>query len=111
MFFTLPYPPTVNLLYAEYRGRRILSAKGKQYKNDVLAICYLNRIKPLSGDLSLTMTVYRPRKIGDLDNTQKAIFDSLKGSAFEDDKQIIEIHAYRKDDKANPRVEIEIREI
>jgi Holliday junction resolvase RusA-like endonuclease len=57
------------------------------------------------------MKFYRPRRIGDLDGMFKAVIDGLKGFAFEDDKQIVEIHAHRLDDKWKPRVEVEIIEI
>jgi Holliday junction resolvase RusA-like endonuclease len=76
-----------------------------------LAICYLNKTKPIKGDVAITFRAYRPRRIGDLDNLQKIVYDALKGSCFDDDKQIVETHNYRYDDKANPRLEIEIKEI
>jgi len=107
----LPYPPTLNKLYATFNGRRMLSKNGKAFKANVLSLCMLKRIKPLEGNIAITFTAYRPRKIGDLDNLNKIIFDSLKGSAFYDDKQIVEMHTYRRDDKDNPRVEIEIRNV
>ena len=50
----------------------------------------------------------RPQRSGDLDNRLKCLLDSLNGIAWSDDGQIVEIHAYRHDDKKNPRVEIEI---
>lgn len=108
---TLPFPPSLNTIYATYRGRRILSARGREYKADVLALCFANRVKPIAGDIAIEIKAYRPRKIGDLDNLQKIIFDSLKGSAFFDDKQIVRIVAERFDDKSNPRVEIEISKV
>ena len=37
--------------------------------------------------------IYHDRK--DLDNMQKAIFDGLNGVAYRDDKQLVDIHAYR----------------
>lgn len=111
MKLVLPYPPSLNHLYATYRGNRILSERGKGFKKDVLALCLQGRLKPLDGDVRVTFTAYRPKKQGDLDNVIKIIQDSLKGSAWHDDKQVVEIHAYRKDDKDNPRVEIEIQEV
>lgn len=110
MRITLPYPPQANHLYTVARGRKILSTKGRQYKDDVAKTCLIARIKPIEGNVSVSFTAYRPRRTGDLDNLQKGLFDSLKGFAWIDDKQIIEIHAYRRDDKNNPRVEVEIVE-
>ena len=68
-------------------------------------------IEPLAGDLAFHITWYRKAKQGDLSNRLKVIEDSLQGYAYEDDKQIVEIHAYRKEDKKNPRIEIEIAQI
>lgn len=108
---TLPYPPSVNSLYATFRGRRIVSAKGREYKRAVHAICFSEKVKPFGGNVSVVLRAYRPRKIGDIDNVQKAVFDSVKGSCFNDDRQIVEILAQRFDDAKNPRIEIEIKEI
>ncbi len=66
----LPYPPSVNNLYATYRGRRIISAKGRKFKSDVAALARKQSAKLLSGNLSVTFRVYRPRRIGDLDNLE-----------------------------------------
>lgn len=107
----LPYPPSVNHLYASWRGRRITSAKGRKFKSDIAVLAKRQGAKILTGDLSVTFRVYRPKKTGDLDNRLKISQDALKGICFCDDKQIIEIHAFRFDDKANPRIEIDLKEI
>lgn len=108
MKLTLPYPPQVNHYYTVARGRKILSSKGRAYKDEVGWLTI--RLNPLDGDLSIKVIAYRPRKVGDLDNVLKPVLDSLKGYAFHDDKQIVEIQALRRDDKTNPRVEVEIVE-
>jgi crossover junction endodeoxyribonuclease RusA len=107
----LPYPPSVNHLYATFRGRRITSAKGRQFKADIAVIAKQQGAKLLDGDLIITFRVFRPKRIGDLDNRLKISQDALKGICFADDRQIIEIHAFRFDDKANPRIEIDLKEI
>lgn len=107
----LPYPPSVNSLYATFRGRRITSEKGRRFKLDVAILAKRQGAKILFGDLSVTFRVFRPKKIGDLDNRLKISQDALKGICFEDDRQIIEIHAFRFDDKENPRIEIDIKKV
>ncbi len=107
----LPYPPTVNSLYADFRGRRITSAAGRRFKADVAILARQQGAKLLDGDLSVTFRVFRPKRIGDLDNRLKASQDALKGICFTDDRQITEIHAFRFDDKSNPRIEIELKEL
>ena len=111
MRIEIPYPPQANHAYTVARGRKILSAKGRAYKADVAKRCLIARIKPLEGDLSVTLWVYRPRKAGDLDNTMKLPLDAIKGFAYHDDKQIVELHAYRRDDKENPRIEVMVNPV
>ena len=107
----LPYPPSVNNLYATFRGRRITSAKGRKFKADIAVLAKRQGARLLDGDLIITFRVFRPVRRGDLDNRLKISQDALKGICFADDKQIIEIHAYRFDDKTNPRIEIDLKEI
>jgi crossover junction endodeoxyribonuclease RusA len=107
----LPYPPSVNNLYATFRGRRITSAKGRKFKADIAVLARQQGARLLSGDLSVTFRVFRPIRRGDLDNRLKISQDALKGVCFADDKQIIEIHAFRFDDATNPRIEIDLKQI
>lgn len=107
----LPYPPSINSLYSTFRGRRIISAQGRKFKRDVAIIAKTQGAFILDGNLSVNFRVFRPRKIGDLDNRLKISQDALKGICFEDDKQIVEIHAFRFDDRTNPRIEIDIKQI
>ena len=107
----LPVPPSVNRLWRVTcrRGYPTLYKvpKAKHYAASVRELAYF--IDPLCGDVAIEIHVYRPRKKGDLDNYQKLLLDSLNGVAFGDDKQVTEIHAYRHDDKKNPRAEVTVR--
>lgn len=108
--FTLPWPPSANRYWRNVRGHTVVSSEARDYK---LRAAWEARIavdEPLSGNVILTMDFYRPRKSGDLSNRIKVLEDALNGVAFNDDKQVIEIHARRFDDKHNPRVEVEVRE-
>ncbi len=110
MKLTLPMVPSLNRMYRTVQGRMLISAEGRAYKKTVGQLCLIQRVKPLLGEIALTVTVYRPAKRGDLDNYFKGLMDSLNGIAWMDDSQIVEIHAFRKDDKHDPRIEIEIWE-
>jgi crossover junction endodeoxyribonuclease RusA len=105
---TLPYPPTANLYWRHARGRTFLSADAKAFKLAVGLKMRAARAEPIAGPVRLAVSVYRPRKAGDLDNTLKVLCDALNGYAWNDDKQIVEIHARRFDDKDNPRVEVDV---
>jgi Holliday junction resolvase RusA-like endonuclease len=52
----------------------------------------------------------RPCKKPDIDNVIKSILDGLNGVAYEDDKQVIEIHAEKYYD-FTPRVEVRMWDI
>ena len=93
---------------AVVRGRKILTKRGRDYKAIAAALALSHGLRPVSEDVAVTVAVYRPRRCGDLDNALKVVLDSLTGVAWDDDKQVTEIHARRFDDKANPRVEIRI---
>jgi crossover junction endodeoxyribonuclease RusA len=103
---TLPYPPSLNNLYATVRGRRVLSAEGRRYKAEVAMLTRGIEVSTLP--VRVVVRVYRPRRAGDLDNTLKCLLDSLTGAVWADDSQIVAIQAERFEDKSNPRVEIDI---
>lgn len=104
----LPVPPSVNRYWRYFKGRIVVSDEGVQYKHDVQMICYHHDLTPLDGMVRVTVKVYREVKKGDLDNFFKALFDALKGQTYHDDAQVCEIHAYKYDDKKNPRVEVTV---
>jgi Holliday junction resolvase RusA-like endonuclease len=109
---TLPIAPSVNNLYFTLikngKPMRIPSGDAKKFKKAVEKICVAARTKPFIGEVAVSLNIYRPRRVGDTENYFKATFDSLKGFAWLDDKQITEVHAWRHEDPVNPRIEIEI---
>ena len=102
----LPYPPSVNRMWRRVGNRTVLSREGRIYRQRVAWTC--RDLRRIDGDVVVRIKVYRPAKRGDLDNCFKAILDSLRGLAFHDDSQVVRIEADRYDDKANPRVEVEV---
>ena len=109
--FTIPYPPTVNRYWRVYNGQVVLSERAAAYKWDVKNEGCLQGAAWHTGNVSLTLEVYRPRAIGDLDNVFKAVCDALKGVAYDDDRQVVAIHAYRYDDRENPRVVVTVEDM
>ena len=105
---TLPTPISANRYWRNVKGRTYISDEAKAYKTAVGWIARNAIDEPLTGDVAVTLRWHRPAKRGDLDNTAKVVLDSLQGIAYTDDNQIVELHAYRFDDKANPRMEVEI---
>ena len=142
MSLILPYPPGVNSLYRAL----VRPMKGMRQKAPLAFICktkecrdYMTEVAsfiqaqnfrpwPESQLLEVTMRLYRPRKIGDIDGPIKVCFDAMnptpkrrKAGAFgwvdelagykgvwADDSQVVRLHVERYDDKVRPRVEIVI---
>lgn len=62
-----------------------------------------------SGPVRFTATIYYASQRPDLDPS--VILDALQGYAYENDRQVREMHLYHAIDKANPRAEIRIEPI
>ncbi|MBJ6762792.1 RusA family crossover junction endodeoxyribonuclease [Myxococcaceae bacterium JPH2] len=107
LYFSLPYPPSANTYWVPARGRGLVpSDEAKAYKAGVAQGAALRRIQPLAGPVYISVTAFRPRRSGDLDNVLKVLCDSLNDVAWLDDDQVVTIHAQREDDPKNPRVEV-----
>ena len=87
----LPYPPSVNHMYTNARGRRFPNAKAKAYKTAVQEYIAEYRV-PKLGDAKIALIVwaYPPdRRKRDISNLLKIIEDSLQDAGvFDDDFNI-----------------------
>ncbi len=104
---------SANRYYRNVNGRMVLSAAAKNYRYDVQVAVIEQLVvwRVMKGPVSVSFRWFRSRKSGDLDNRLKQLLDALRGRVYDDDSQVVEIHAYRDDDKENPRVEITLRAI
>lgn len=106
----LPMSPSANRYWRNYNGHVVVSNEASSYKANVGWIAKEAGItSPFDGNVAVSLYVYRKQRSGDLDNRIKVLLDSLNGIVFTDDSQVVEIHAYRRDDKINPRIEVEVR--
>lgn len=105
----LPYPPSANIYWRHNRGRTHRSREADAYIEHVGWICVENALQPATGKVCLSFDFYRPIKRGDIDNLLKVTIDALRGHAYVDDKQVVELHAMLHDDKDNPRAEVTIQ--
>lgn len=103
---TLPYPPSVNRYWRCTKRGVLRSKEANVYKSTVERTCKDMVTHKLSGDVSVTVNLYRPQRSGDLDNFLKVVLDVVKGCVYDDDKQVVHIQAYRHDDPLNPRIEL-----
>ncbi len=110
--FILSMPPSANRLWRmDKRGFMRKSEAAIDYYNLAGSEACLQGATVYDGNISMTIKIYRGRKQGDLDNRIKPLLDALQCIAYHDDKQVVEIHAYRYDDKNNPRVEVTLEEL
>lgn len=105
----LPYPPSANRYWRNFRGNVVTSAEARSYKLEVAYLAKHVGIEKLGGPVVVFVDIYRPRRVGDLDNRLKVLLDALQGVAYDNDSQVVEVHARRFDDKQNPRAELEVR--
>lgn len=105
---TLPPPISANRYWRTFRNRTVVSAEAKTYKTAVGWIARAAVDEPITQPITITLHWFRPAKRGDVDNAIKVTLDALNGIVYADDSQVVELHAYRHDDKHNPRVEVEV---
>jgi crossover junction endodeoxyribonuclease RusA len=96
----LPWPPSLNTYYRRNGGRYFISLKGMDYRAHVGSVCKMySGLFPINKRLRLHIEAFPPdKRRRDLDNTLKAICDSLQhANVFEDDSQIDELLIRRRD--------------
>jgi Holliday junction resolvase RusA-like endonuclease len=104
----LPYPPFLNRYYRKWRNRIVISDEGRAYKVSAMVQARAQGMKQLQGQVSLRLRFFRRIRRGDIDGPLKCLFDSLQGIAYENDSQVRRLEAELFEDKANPRVEVEL---
>ena len=113
MRFTLvlPFPPSANRYWRNYHGVTVVSDEARRYKQCAGELARRGGANVGKARLAVWLVFYFERLGGDLDNRIKVCLDALQGICFDDDKQIDEIHAVRRLDRDNPRVEMVIQTI
>lgn len=106
--FELPYPPSANRYWRNFRGRTVKSEEARQYQQLAWLLAKQAMSTPLAGPVAIELCIYRPQRRGDLDNRIKVCLDALQGCAYHNDSQVTELHAYLFDDKTRPRVKITV---
>ncbi len=96
----LNWPPTVNTYTTVVRNRKILSARGRTYKQQgILCLVDQHTPKGLMGRLEVCIEAYPPdRRKRDIDNLLKAILDVLGDyGVYADDSQIDVLRIRRRE--------------
>jgi crossover junction endodeoxyribonuclease RusA len=116
---TLPVPPSINHQYATVNGRRLLSAKGRAYKDFVgqqllVALARSPHRATLTHTLqqaSLCLSIhffFASALRRDTDGGLKIAQDALCEGLGLNDNRVVETHLYKHQDRDNPRMEIRL---
>lgn len=125
MIIVAPYPPSINHYWRTYRGRMIVSAEGRAYRNLIetakvsivdangnvsASLLGAKRFETLAGRLDVRINLTMPdRRRRDLDNAMKPLLDALQhAGVYEDDSQIDRL-LIERNPNGTPRAVIEIK--
>jgi len=119
VFVQLPLPPSTNVMWraVPYSGhcRVIVSREGRAFRDECAPIMAEYR-GPFQSDVSVEATFFFKNRRSDLDNRIKALLDVLEVTVLgfglvQNDRQVTELHCYKKIDPQKPRVEVRVREV
>ena len=111
---TLPWPPSVNHYWRNFRGRIVIGAKGRAYRQAVIASVIEQGVPRdrISCRLAVNIDAYPPdNRRRDIDNINKALLDAIVAAeVIEDDGLIDALSIIRLDPAKDGRVEVRITE-
>lgn len=87
-------PVSVNAMYRAVGRRVIMSAKGRQFKNEMTTyLLNCDNIQRISGPVEIWIDFdFSDKRKRDVDNFAKAVLDCAKGLMFDDDSDIWSLH-------------------
>ena len=110
----LPFPPSMNTYWRNFRGRTVLSKAGREYKLKVAEYVAENNVTKY-GDKKLKITMIlqpRDKRKIDIDNRIKCVLDSLQeAGVFDDDFHIGDLHIMRGEQVKGGRMLVTIETI
>lgn len=108
----MPFPPSVNRLWRNVRGRTLLSSDGRKYRNAAVAATLQARSMAFGGALvDVAISAWLPdNRRRDADNLFKAPLDALVAAGvINDDSQIVALSIRKVGiDRTNPRLEVTV---
>ncbi|MBX3237796.1 MAG: RusA family crossover junction endodeoxyribonuclease [Nitrospiraceae bacterium] len=116
---TLPVPPSVNHQYATVNGRRLLSARGRTFKDLVgqqilLALAQSGHRDTLrqrlqGSRLALSVRFFFASALRrDVDGGLKITQDAICEHLGVNDNRVVELHVYKHQDRDHPRMELQL---
>lgn len=93
------------------------TARVRSYKQRVaiLTMLRVRQVRWTCGPeerISVTLRAFvEDARVIDVDNIAKAALDAIKRVAFPDDRQVVDLHVFKRIDRERPRVEVTIERI
>lgn len=111
--FSLPFPPSVNNYFTVVRGRKIKSARARNYCIEAQAQLIVQWVPRFSGKLGIEIEVAEPdARRRDLDNLLKGILDSLScADRIDDDSNFDKISISRRGKETGGKVFVRMWQI
>lgn len=114
----LPTPVSANRYWRVWGGRVVRSTEARSYKIACQIIATREKIKPIAGDVAVTIILHpKLTKKGlasktriDLDNALKVVIDAMQGVAYANDSQVVSIKADLGCPVTNGGLTIDVRE-
>ena len=110
----LPWPPSINHYWRNFRGRTVISAKGRQWKKDAMMALLAQGVPRdrINCRLAVWIDQYPPdRRVRDIDNPVKVAHDLLvSAEVIADDSLIDALSIQRHEPEAPGKFVIRIRE-
>lgn len=112
VFLSIPFPPSTNRIWRQWKGRTLLSREGRSYRAEVAQLVMLARVPGLGRQaVAMTIDAHMPdARRRDLDNLLKAAQDALQAArVYDDDSQIVDLRIRLAGiDRVRPRLEIKL---
>ena len=106
----LSLPPTTNHIYQfnSLTKRMYMTKEARAWKEEAKWLIKAGwKKKPLLDEVCLKVVYYLKRE-RDLDGGNKLLLDAMEDFVYLNDKQVVELHLYKKWDKKDPRLEVEV---
>lgn len=109
--FTLPFAPSSNHYWGQFRNRRFIKKQGLQFREETDRI--LKGAPKLVGKMKIEIAVYVPdNRKRDIDNLLKATLDAIEhAELYSNDNLIDDIRIYRAGKVEGGKLEIKLQEI
>lgn len=114
---TLPWPPSVNHYWRNFKGRMVLSEHGREYRKSVLKSVLINHdarnTKFGESRIAVHIVANPPdKRRRDIDNLCKGVLDGLAyAGIYQDDSQIDDLRVTRANVEKGGILKITIQEL